>query len=393
MEAAFAKNDPDFSEARRSLSWAIITGEYPWQPGGISDYTRLVAKGLAEAGDEVHVWAPASAGATADDAGVEVRRLPGQFGPQALTMLDRELAAARCDRILIQYAPHAFGWKAMNVGFCGWLLARRRETIWTTFHEVAYPCAWRQSMRHNLLGAINRIMASMVAKASQRIFISCEAWEPWLKRLSLGQHRAPIWLPVPSNLPLKVGDEAVATAKARVAGRTKKIVGHFGTFSALTADVLETVLLSLLKADVNLLAMLLGRGAYGFARRMVREHPNLRGRLIVRDDCTCEQLAVGLATCDVLVQPYSDGVSSRRGSLMAGLALGRATVTNEGASTERFWHESKSVMLTTGTSKAMAAAAQALLADSATRASLGARAAEMYRNRFALEHTIRQLLA
>ena len=38
--------------------WAILTGEYPPQAGGVSDYTRLVAEGLAAVGDEVAVYAP-----------------------------------------------------------------------------------------------------------------------------------------------------------------------------------------------------------------------------------------------------------------------------------------------------------------------------------------------
>ena len=38
--------------------WAVLTGEYPPQPGGVSDYTRLVAEGLAAVGDEVAVYAP-----------------------------------------------------------------------------------------------------------------------------------------------------------------------------------------------------------------------------------------------------------------------------------------------------------------------------------------------
>ena len=39
------------------MIWAIITGEYPPDPGGVSDYTYLVATHLADAGDEVHVCA------------------------------------------------------------------------------------------------------------------------------------------------------------------------------------------------------------------------------------------------------------------------------------------------------------------------------------------------
>jgi len=45
------------------LTWAIITGEYPPQAGGVSDYTRIVAEALVAAGDEVHVWTPAVSGA------------------------------------------------------------------------------------------------------------------------------------------------------------------------------------------------------------------------------------------------------------------------------------------------------------------------------------------
>src|SRR5579862_6625194 len=41
------------------MEWHIITPEYPPQTGGVSDYTRLVAEGLAEKGDVVHVWCPA----------------------------------------------------------------------------------------------------------------------------------------------------------------------------------------------------------------------------------------------------------------------------------------------------------------------------------------------
>src|SRR5256714_13899599 len=45
---------------RRGGAWHLITCEYPPRTGGVSDYTRLVAEGLSEAGDEVHVWCPPS---------------------------------------------------------------------------------------------------------------------------------------------------------------------------------------------------------------------------------------------------------------------------------------------------------------------------------------------
>ena len=41
--------------------WAVLTGEYPPQPGGVADYTALVAGGLAAASDLVTVYAPPAA--------------------------------------------------------------------------------------------------------------------------------------------------------------------------------------------------------------------------------------------------------------------------------------------------------------------------------------------
>jgi len=260
------------------------------------------------------------------------------------------------------------------------------------FHEVAYPCDWRLSPRHNLLGLVTRAMAVLVAQASQRIFVSSQAWEPLLRRLSLGRPRPLVWLPVPSNLPATVSDAAVAVARARASARFTTIVGHFGTFGAHIVGLLEAVLVPLLMADVNRVVMLLGRGSERFASKLTRSCPQLSGRLITNDDCSSEQLAIYLAICDILVQPYSDGASGRRTSLMAGLALGCQIVTNGGPSTETLWRESQAVMLAPAASPpALVSAAEELLADSAGRARLGARAAGLYKGRFALEHTLREL--
>src|SRR6187401_3142136 len=117
------------------MHWHILTGEYPPQPGGVSDYTRLVAHGLADAGDAVTIWAPPCEGADETFPGVTVRRLPDRFGPRSVRIagggFDR---APGPKRWLVQYVPHAFGWKAANVLFCLWLRARRRDGIWVMFH-------------------------------------------------------------------------------------------------------------------------------------------------------------------------------------------------------------------------------------------------------------------
>ena len=158
--------------------WAILTGEYPPQSGGVSDYTRLVAEGLAAVGDEVAVYAPPQGlGPDSAPPGVRVRRLPDRFGLRGLRWLDRELARDRPDRILVQYVPHAFGLKAMNLPFAAWVAARARRVapIWVMFHEVAFPFV-RRPLRHNLLAVVNRVMARAVAGAADRVLVSIPSW-------------------------------------------------------------------------------------------------------------------------------------------------------------------------------------------------------------------------
>ena len=41
--------------------WHLVTSEYPPDIGGVSDYTAQLARALAGAGDEVHVWCPGEA--------------------------------------------------------------------------------------------------------------------------------------------------------------------------------------------------------------------------------------------------------------------------------------------------------------------------------------------
>ncbi|HEY0094990.1 MAG TPA: glycosyltransferase, partial [Archangium sp.] len=59
-----------------SVSWHLLTGEFPPRPGGVSDYTWQVAEGLARTGCAVHVWAPGDPQEALAPEGVTVHRLP-----------------------------------------------------------------------------------------------------------------------------------------------------------------------------------------------------------------------------------------------------------------------------------------------------------------------------
>src|SRR5207247_3879645 len=81
--------------------WHIITSEYPPQPGGVSDYTRMVATRLAEEGDRVHVWCPLSPGLEVSMRGVNVHRALGRMSLHDLLRAGRRLNRLRKRRRLL----------------------------------------------------------------------------------------------------------------------------------------------------------------------------------------------------------------------------------------------------------------------------------------------------
>ena len=372
--------------------WAILTGEYPPQSGGVSDYTRLVAEGLAEAGDEVAVYAPPhGVGPDLAAAGVRVRWLPDRFGLRGLRWLDRELARDRPDRILLQYVPHAFGLKAMNLPFAAWVAFRasRIAPVWVMFHEVAFPFV-RRPLRHNLVAIANWLMVRAIAGAADLLMVSIPAWNDLLGKIC-PRARHGEWLPVPCNVATAADPRAVAAARSRYSpDPTVPLVGHFGTFGRLITDLLEPAVVGLLRTDPRARILLIGRGSESYCSAIAAAYPGLADRVTETSELTPAAVAAAhLRARDILLQPDPDGVSSRRGSVMAGLANGVPVVTNLGRLSEPLWGTSTGVKVVPGPDpSALAVAAVAFLAlPTECRFAWGTRGEELYRSEFSLEHT------
>src|SRR5207247_1260480 len=157
-------------------------------------------------------------------------------------------------RILVQYVPHAFGWKGANLPFCLWLRLRRHDSIWVMFHEVMFLAEGDPRVSRLALAAVNRWMAMLVAGAAERA----------LENLAV-------------------------------------------------------------VSDCHVL--LLGDRSDAICRALTSAHPSLAGRLFATGRLTAGDVSRHVAACDLMLQPYPDGISSRRTSAMVALAHGRAIVT------------------------------------------------------------------
>ncbi|HEX7667882.1 MAG TPA: hypothetical protein VF407_25320, partial [Polyangiaceae bacterium] len=346
---------------------------------------------LAKSGDEVHVWAPGREGTRSIDEGVNVHRLRDAFTVKGIAELDRGLAAERSPkRLLVQYVPQSFGYKAMNMAFVAWLAARR-DSLWVMFHEVATPWYSRQA-KHLLLGAVTRLDAAVLAKRAEKLFVSVPAWERLLRSFVPGKVDAE-WSPVPSNMPPDA-DRSLADdyVRAKLEDDSSAVwVGHFGTYGETITMRLGPSLTMILEADAKRFGVLLGRGSERFAETLPAR---LRPRVHALGERKAGEIAAALSLCDLVVQPYPDGISSRRGSIMAPVALGRPVLTHEGAQTETVWNEERAVVLAKDDSaSAYLTAANAVLAEPALAAAVAKRAQALYEKKFSIERTIERLKA
>jgi glycosyltransferase involved in cell wall biosynthesis len=193
-------------------------------------------------------------------------------------------------------------------------------------------------------------------------------------------------------MPTQAEPSAVADLRAQLAPHGRVLIGHFGTFGQLIAPLLENVLSRLLSEIPTALAVVIGRRGERFAEGFTKTRPEYAGRLIASGELDPADAAEYIAACDLLVQPYPDGVSSRRTSVMAALALGVPVVTTTGHLTEPLWHEEHAVHLTPiDRPDSLADAAKALIADQALACELADRGRRLYDHRFAIDRTIEVL--
>lgn len=377
--------------------WHLITAEYPPQPGGVSDYTHLVASGLAARGDMVHVWCPPANGAQPDTNGVFVHRCLGRITTKDLRQVGQMLNRWPSPRrLLVQWVPHAYGYRSMNLPFCLWLWQRRffqGDAIELMVHEPFLGFGggpWK----HNIPAAVHRLMTIILLNAAQRVWIAIPAWEARLQPYALGRRMRFQWLPVPSNVPVVDDPAGVSEVKGRYLPRGGFLLGHFGTYGPPIAELLQALLPALLEGHANRTILLMGRGSERFHEAIVSSRSDLSTRLHATGPLAARDVSRHVSACDLMIQPYPDGVTSRRGTTMVALAHAKPVVTTRGILTEPLWVNSRAVATAAANDiDEFVEVVGRLLADRTERRRLGTAARKLYEERFDIQHVIRVLQA
>lgn len=371
--------------------WHLVTCEYPPTIGGVGDYSATVAAGLAADGHDVHVWCPAAAGAVPDIAGVIVHRELGRFGLHSIRRVGRLLNQRPAPRrLFVQWVPHGFGYHSINVPFAAWLAGRAwlcGDEVHVMVHEPYLR--FSRNLLHSVAAILHRVMLMLLGSGARRIWLSTPAWSPDV-RPYVPAACAVDWLPVPVP-PLPDPAESVLQAlRQSWAPSGQPTVGHFSSHSPILTPVLRPAIERLLDAS-SAMMVLIGHDGERLRGEIVGTRPDLALRIRATGDLDRASLAAAVGACDVMLQPYPDGVSARRTSTLTLLARGCAVVTNSGHRTEDFWAGGAVVLVPGADPSAIARAAIELTTDGHRRADLGRHAHALYERVFDVRNAVSAL--
>jgi glycosyltransferase involved in cell wall biosynthesis len=234
-------------------------------------------------------------------------------------------------------------------------------------------------------------MTLLLMSAARRVWVTTRAWRPLLEPYRAGRDVAVEWLPVPSSLqePHVVAVDGVRT---RYAPEKECLIGHFGTHGPLVTSLLGDAIRMLADEHPTARVVLIGSGSETFRSALVARDQRLADRVRATGTLNAMDLSAHIAACDVLLQPYPDGVTSRRTTAMAGLFARVPVVTTRGKLTEEIWQDEMGVRLAdVGDVRGLVQHVLDLLADPAERRRRAETGRAFYDRWFDVRHTIAAL--
>jgi glycosyltransferase involved in cell wall biosynthesis len=180
-------------------------------------------------------------------------------------------------------------------------------------------------------------MLAFAMASAQRVWVSTTAWIGFVTPYMI-RHSTVDWLPVPAPSAISARRPQ---AKRAAAGRVPT-VGHFSMHSPLVAPLLSDALDVVLDRSAASI-LLMGKNSDRFLATFLASRPHAAGRIRATGPLSPDALPDALASCDVMMQPYPDGITARRTSALAALAAGVPMVTNRGSLSESLWTDAGGV--------------------------------------------------
>jgi polysaccharide biosynthesis protein PslF len=305
----------------------IVSAEYPPMHGGIGDYTARLVSALADNGWHARILTSEAARSEDPRVLAQVHRWNWDITDQ----IREALESTGAELLHIQYQTGAYGMHPA-INFVPKRLGNRDKAlpVVTTFHDLLPPYLFPKA------GPAREWVTRALAKGSDAIIVTnvqdldSLALQPQLLRRLM-------MIPIGSNLPdIPPIDVDAVRRRIGLPEETKLAIGFFGF---LTEDKGVDILLRALTdlphaAQASLVIIGGGLSETDLANRqyhewITRRFEQCRIPVIQTGHLPPNQAAAALRAMDLVVLPFRNGASLRRGTLIAAIRAGAAVLTTD----------------------------------------------------------------
>jgi len=302
----------------------IISAALPPLLDGIGDYTAHLAAELARSATVTVL-----AGAPTPDPipGVHVETAFAADDPRSVWNLVGRVAEDKPDWVLLQYNPFSYGRWGLNLHLPRAMQAIKQHcpsaSVAVMVHE---KFAALESFKLGVMSTWQRYQFWQLGRMADILFFSIDPWTQTYRRQFPG--KPVIHLAVGSNIPEVQISRQEARTRLGISDRTL-VLGIFGTkhpsrLIGWNLNAIQAVCAS--RQDV--ITVYLGPDD-DVIRKRFGSLP-----LIADGPLPAEEVSRRFQAMDIHLTPFTDGVSTRRGSLMCGLQHGVPTVGTRGFNTD-----------------------------------------------------------
>ncbi len=329
-----------------TLKIGLVTGEYPPMEGGVGAFTAELAKALHKCGHTVHIITsrkarPADAPRTFTSAWEPIPLEFATLYPRikrwrwpSLAVVADIVQRYELDVVNVQYQPAAFNMKSPAVNFLPWRLKGMTKTA-VTFHDLRVPYLFPKA------GRLRQTAVNFLARSAHGVI----ATNPADYQALIANRQSPISLiPIGSNITVHPTNQIETDEIRQTLGLDSDAValGYFGFLNESKGA--DTLIETLAQLDGRFHLIFIGgqTGASDGANNQAFLD-GLKGqisslgwenRVHWTGFLSDARVSAHLQAMEMMVMPYRDGASLRRGTLMAALAHGKPLITTQPAAQE-----------------------------------------------------------
>ena len=361
----------------------FVTGEFPPMQGGVGAFTQELARAMGADGHVIHIITSRKAKPEGMLRSLSTRREPedlrfawlhpwiGRWRWPSLAQVVDVAIRFELDILNIQYQAAAYNMNSAAINFLPWRIKGVLPTV-VTFHDLRTPYLFPKA------GPLREKAVFSMARWAYGAITTNRADFDRLRQKAL----TPVAeIPIGSNIKTYTPNHieiAEVRDKLKLAAHDL-LLGYFGFLNASKGA--DTLLQALAQLDGRFHLVFIG-GQTGASdntnadflaqTRQLVDNLGLADRVHWSGYLADERVSTYLQAADIMVMPYRDGVSLRRGTLMAALAHGRPLISTIPAEPiPQLAHGENIWLVVPDDAAALTQAVKALAADPDLRGRLG----------------------